>query len=122
MGAGGAAAAARARRRGFGRPLKHPRREIVNAILYQARTGCSWRLLARGPAAVGHGLRLLLAGVVAPAIRADGVRALDRLGVHTSARSVSVAAVLLEGGPPGSAPVTRDDSKKIWPPQGVLYR
>jgi len=31
--------------RGFGRPLKHPRREIVNAILYQARTGCAWRLL-----------------------------------------------------------------------------
>jgi len=31
--------------RGFGRPLNHPRREIVNAILYQARTGCSWRLL-----------------------------------------------------------------------------
>jgi len=31
--------------RGFGRPLKHPRREIVNAILYQARSGCSWRQL-----------------------------------------------------------------------------
>lgn len=31
--------------RGFGRPLKHSRREIVNAILYRARTGCSWRQL-----------------------------------------------------------------------------
>jgi len=31
--------------RGWGRPLKHPHREIVNAILYQARTGCAWRLL-----------------------------------------------------------------------------
>jgi len=31
--------------RGWGRPLKRPRREIVDAILYQARTGCSWRQL-----------------------------------------------------------------------------
>ena len=31
--------------RGFGRPLTHPRREIVNAILYLARGGCSWRQL-----------------------------------------------------------------------------
>ncbi len=31
--------------RGFGRPLTHPRREIVNAILYLARAGCSWRQL-----------------------------------------------------------------------------
>lgn len=29
----------------MGSPLKHPRREIVDAILYQARTGCSWRQL-----------------------------------------------------------------------------
>jgi putative transposase len=28
-----------------GRPAKYPRREIVNAILYLLRTGCSWRLL-----------------------------------------------------------------------------
>lgn len=28
-----------------GRPEKHPRREIVNAILYLLRTGCSWRHL-----------------------------------------------------------------------------
>jgi putative transposase len=31
--------------RGWGRPLTHPRREIVNAILYAARAGCSWRQL-----------------------------------------------------------------------------
>ncbi len=34
-----------ARANNMGRPLKHPRREIVNAILYAARTGCSWRQL-----------------------------------------------------------------------------
>lgn len=28
-----------------GRPLQHPRREIVNAILYVLRTGCQWRAL-----------------------------------------------------------------------------
>jgi putative transposase len=28
-----------------GRPVKYPRREIVNAIFYLLRTGCSWRLL-----------------------------------------------------------------------------
>jgi transposase len=28
-----------------GRPEKHPRREIVDAILYVVRTGCSWRQL-----------------------------------------------------------------------------
>jgi transposase len=27
------------------RPLKYPRREVVDAILYVARTGCSWRQL-----------------------------------------------------------------------------
>jgi len=31
--------------RGWGRPLTHPRREIVNAILYMARAGGSWRQL-----------------------------------------------------------------------------
>lgn len=31
--------------RGFGRPLTHPRREIVNAILYMPRAGGSWRQL-----------------------------------------------------------------------------
>lgn len=30
-----------------GRPEKHPRREIVNAILYLDRAGCAWRLLPR---------------------------------------------------------------------------
>ena len=28
-----------------GRPEKHPRRPIVDAILYVVRTGCSWRPL-----------------------------------------------------------------------------
>jgi len=28
-----------------GRPAKYPRREIINAIFYLLRTGCSWRLL-----------------------------------------------------------------------------
>jgi transposase len=28
-----------------GRPVQYPRREIVNAIFYVLRTGCSWRLL-----------------------------------------------------------------------------
>jgi transposase len=29
----------------FGRPEVHPRRSIVDAILYVVRTGCSWRQL-----------------------------------------------------------------------------
>ncbi len=28
-----------------GRPEEYPKREILNAIFYWARTGCSWRLL-----------------------------------------------------------------------------
>lgn len=28
-----------------GRPLQHERREILNALFYQLRTGCAWRLL-----------------------------------------------------------------------------
>jgi transposase len=28
-----------------GRPRQYPYREILNAILYQARSGCAWRLL-----------------------------------------------------------------------------
>ena len=28
-----------------GRPPRHPRRELVNAILYVLRTGCQWRAL-----------------------------------------------------------------------------
>jgi len=28
-----------------GRPAEHPRREIVNALLYVCRTGCQWRLM-----------------------------------------------------------------------------
>lgn len=30
-----------------GRPAKHPRQEIVNAILYVNRAGCAWRLLPK---------------------------------------------------------------------------
>lgn len=30
---------------GDGRPEKHPRREVVNAILYVVRSGCPWRYL-----------------------------------------------------------------------------
>ncbi len=30
-----------------GRPAKYERREIVNAIVYLLRTGCSWRLLPK---------------------------------------------------------------------------
>jgi hypothetical protein len=43
--------------------------------------------------------------------------------LHTRARprSVSVVAVLLGGGPPGSAPVTRRDSTKIWPLRRALF-
>ena len=33
---------------GKGRPAKYPRRAMVNALLYQARTGCQWRLLPPG--------------------------------------------------------------------------
>ena len=28
-----------------GRPLQHERREILNALFYQLRSGCAWRLL-----------------------------------------------------------------------------
>jgi transposase len=28
-----------------GRPEKHPRRDVVDAILYVVRTGCAWRAL-----------------------------------------------------------------------------
>ena len=36
-------------------------------------------------------------------------------------RSVSVVAVLRDGEPPGSVPVTRRDSRKIWPLRCALY-
>ena len=32
-----------------GRPPKYPRREVVNAILYQTRNGCAWRALRCAP-------------------------------------------------------------------------
>ena len=28
-----------------GRPVKYPRREVVNAIMYVLRSGCAWRML-----------------------------------------------------------------------------
>lgn len=31
----------------FGRPLRHDRRSIVNAIFYITRSGCQWRMLPR---------------------------------------------------------------------------
>ena len=31
-----------------GRPRSHPRREVVDAILYVLRTGCQWRYLPEG--------------------------------------------------------------------------
>ena len=30
---------------GLGRKPKHEKREFINSIFYQARTGCAWRLL-----------------------------------------------------------------------------
>ena len=35
-------------RRALGRPRKADLREIVNALLYIAATGCQWRMLATG--------------------------------------------------------------------------
>lgn len=32
-------------KRVFGRPLKHDRRVVVNAIFYITRSGCQWRML-----------------------------------------------------------------------------
>ena len=32
---------------GCGRPPLRPKRELLNAIFYQARAGCAWRLLPR---------------------------------------------------------------------------
>ena len=34
-------------RRVFGRPLKHKRRSIVDAIFYITRSGCQWRMLPK---------------------------------------------------------------------------
>jgi len=30
---------------GLGRQPKHPKRELINTLFYQARSGCVWRLL-----------------------------------------------------------------------------
>ena len=34
-------------KRVFGRPLKHARRSIVNAIFYVTKSGCQWRMLPK---------------------------------------------------------------------------
>jgi putative transposase len=34
-------------KRVFGRPLRHDRRSIVNAIFYITRAGCQWRMLPK---------------------------------------------------------------------------
>ena len=34
-------------KRVFGRPLRHDRRKIVNAIFYVTRSGCQWRMLPK---------------------------------------------------------------------------
>lgn len=34
-------------KRPFGRPLKHDRRSIVNAIFYVTKSGCQWRMLPK---------------------------------------------------------------------------
>ena len=34
-------------KRVFGRPLRHDRRTIVNAIFYITRSGCQWRMLPK---------------------------------------------------------------------------
>lgn len=34
-------------KRVFGRPLKHSRRRIVNAVFYVTKSGCQWRMLPK---------------------------------------------------------------------------
>lgn len=34
-------------KRVFGRPLKHDRRDIVDAIFYVTKSGCQWRMLPK---------------------------------------------------------------------------
>jgi hypothetical protein len=45
-----------------------------------------------------------------------------RPGGYAQKRSASVVAVLLGGGPPDSAPVTRRDSQTIWPASSMSLR
>ena len=42
-----------------GRPAKHDRREVVNALLYVARTGCQWRALPHDLPALGDRVLVL---------------------------------------------------------------
>lgn len=42
-----------------GRREKHPRREVVNGILYVVRSGCPWRYLPGGSAASADGVLVL---------------------------------------------------------------
>ena len=44
---------------GDGRPEKHPRREIANAIRYLVRSGCPWRYLPADFAALADGVLVL---------------------------------------------------------------
>ena len=44
-----------------GRPRKWEMWQILNAILYVVRTGCQWRMLPNGSAAVANSLWLLSA-------------------------------------------------------------
>ena len=42
-----------------GRPVKYPRREVVNAIRYVLRTGCAWRMLPPRSAPMANHVPLL---------------------------------------------------------------
>ncbi|MGW5263443.1 transposase [Microbispora sp. NPDC004025] len=61
-----------------GRPEKHPRREIVNAILYLVRSGCPWRYLPTDlppwQTVYWHFQRWEQAGVIAALLSELGIR------------------------------------------------
>lgn len=62
-----------------GRPEKHPRREIVNAILYLVRSGCPWRYLPTDlppwQTVYWHFQRWEQTGVIATLLSELGIRA-----------------------------------------------
>ncbi|GLX11690.1 hypothetical protein Misp03_86160 [Microbispora sp. NBRC 16548] len=62
-----------------GRPEKHSRREIVNAILYLVRSGCPWRYLPRDlppwQTVYWHFQRWEQTGVIATLLSELGIRA-----------------------------------------------